>query len=132
MMRKTVSVELYLEACEHCGALVLPTSMRKQRVWDGGSEVDCKLRDEQLAATGVHWAAKTSAWHHIICEQCEVSGKFLEKCAMCDQDVSSADIEESIGDPPEYLCRHCFENVPAKTWRDKIKALDKAHQWDWD
>jgi uncharacterized protein YbaR (Trm112 family) len=65
-----------------------------------------------------------------ICEECEAAGKSSFVCSLCKQEYPSSDKQESFGDPPEYLCKYCYETVPAKVWKDKRQQLEGAHRWD--
>jgi len=65
-----------------------------------------------------------------ICQGCADSGKANFLCALCNERKSSNKKQESFGDPPEYLCRDCYESISAKTWDDKEKELSEEHRWD--
>ena len=87
--------------------------------------------DAQLKMAG--WVAQSdqkAAGEWAICEECAASGKASFECALCGQTRTSDRKEERIGDPPEFLCRDCYETVPAKEWDDKVQQLQREHQYD--
>lgn len=63
-----------------------------------------------------------------LCDDCaKEHGAF--RCALCKQERKGKP-QESVGDPPEYLCTPCFESVPAKAWADEVERLEESHRWD--
>lgn len=64
------------------------------------------------------------------CVECEQSATFV--CALCGKEQPGSEIEESFGDPPEYLCKTCYGNVSAKDWAEKKAELRESHRWDFD
>jgi hypothetical protein len=39
-------------------------------------------------------------------------------------------VEEQFGDPAEYLCKPCYETVPASVWDAAKERLRRSHQYD--
>jgi len=70
--------------------------------------------------------------NNYICEECVKEGKSTFVCALCGEKRSSDLREESFGDPPEFLCKICYETVPAKIWEEKKEELYNTHRWDFD
>ena len=69
---------------------------------------------------------------HYICEECDKAGKSTFICALCEEERSSDLKEDSFGDPPESLCKVCYETVPAKVWDKKERELWESHRWDFE
>ena len=67
-----------------------------------------------------------------ICRECEREGKADFLCSLCKQRKSTKKIEDSFGDPPEFLCKDCYETIPAKIWNEKRNKLQKIHRWDFE
>ena len=67
-----------------------------------------------------------------ICEECEKLGKADFECAICEKRHTTDKIEESIGYPPEFLCKNCYETVSAKEWNEKYDELLKDHRYDFE
>lgn len=68
-----------------------------------------------------------------ICEICKEQGSANFKCHICKKTYLTREIQETIfGDPSEYLCKSCYENVPAKVWFETIDRLKEIHQYDYD
>jgi len=67
-----------------------------------------------------------------ICHECKAAGRASFVCAMCKETRPMAQEEECFGDPAERLCTVCFETVTAKTWAEKVRALNEDHRWDFE
>lgn len=67
-----------------------------------------------------------------ICLDCERAGKADFKCYLCKNRYSSTNIEERFGDPPEFLCKHCYETVSAKIWDKTNDYLLSIHKHDFE
>jgi hypothetical protein len=67
-----------------------------------------------------------------ICKDCKEAdvGDFV--CALCGQARKSSQVQEAYGygGNGDYLCKPCYESVPAKRWDDRCDELEKAHQYD--
>lgn len=70
--------------------------------------------------------------HQYICENCVETGTTSFICALCGKEHTTDKIKESFGDPTEYLCKICYETVPAKKWEEAMDRLDKKHMYDFD
>lgn len=86
----------------------------------------------QIKAAG--WVKKSYAKidDKYICEVCKESGKASFTCALCAQRHSMDKIQDSFGDPPELLCKNCYEITPAKLWDEKVNTLRDAHKYDFE
>jgi len=69
---------------------------------------------------------------HYICEECAKAGKSTFICDLCGEERSSELKQESFGDPPDFLCKVCYETVPAKIWEKKHDELWHEHRWDFE
>jgi len=86
-------------------------------------------RREQLQRAD--WREKsfvTNASGQTLCVDCGKTGGAF-RCEICKQE-RKGEPEESFGDPPDYLCKPCFETVPARVWADAVKRLEEEHRWD--
>jgi hypothetical protein len=66
-----------------------------------------------------------------VCADCLAQDKVKFTCWLCKQDRPSSHIQESIGDPPDLLCRDCFETVSAKVWDEATDKLTEEHRYDY-
>lgn len=67
-----------------------------------------------------------------ICQECANAGRATFVCALCKTERSSADEQESFGDPLEQLYKVCYETVPAKKWDEEVEKLREVHQYDFE
>lgn len=86
----------------------------------------------QAKRAGIVFKSTTKVDDENICEECEKSGKADFLCALCNERKSTDKIQESIGDAPEFLCKDCYDTVPAKIWDDKLEELEEAHKYDYE
>ena len=56
----------------------------------------------------------------------------LYSCSLCGIDYLESEIEEKVGYPPEYICKHCYETVPAKEYDEHTSKLHNEHRWDYE
>jgi hypothetical protein len=89
-------------------------------------------QDAQNKKLGVVYVSRAKMDGEDICEECELSGKSYFTCCLCGEKRTSDRLEDSYGDPAEYLCKDCYETVPAKQWDEKVKKLQDAHRWDFE
>jgi len=86
--------------------------------------------DAQRKSAGWEEMTETTVDGNYICKSCKVAGLATFECALCHNRHLTTEIEEAYGDPAEYLCKQCYQMVPAKIWDDKNKELRKRHQYD--
>jgi len=67
-----------------------------------------------------------------ICQSCEENGKASFTCNLCEKDYPTTEIQESFGDPSEYLCKSCYKTIPAKKWDKAVNDLVGEHRHDFD
>ena len=112
--------------CPICGKWMLST----EKPFPVYNKLNCNSQME-LA----NWKSKSSinlAWDSYICTDCEKAGRATFKCVMCGKERESSDIQESIGYPPEHLCKICYSSVSAKEWEEKVRNLEELHKYDWE
>lgn len=67
---------------------------------------------------------------HYICKECVRAGKADFLCALCKTRKPANKIEDSFGDPPEFLCTDCFNTVTAVVWHKMTENLYENHKYD--
>jgi hypothetical protein len=87
---------------------------------------------KQLDRAGWEQASDMEVDGKHMCQKCAKAGLAMFECALCGQKVAGNAVEESFGDPAEFLCKRCYETVPAKTWNEKVTALRERHRYDFD
>lgn len=65
-----------------------------------------------------------------VCVDCVKDGKLTFTCYLCKVTRDSDHIQESFGDPPERLCKLCYETVPASKWHEAYDYLFDRHKYD--
>lgn len=86
--------------------------------------------ESQAHAAGFRIRSKVVSNDKHICTVCAESGKGGFNCYLCKQYKESAKLEQSFGDPPDYLCTDCYATVPAKEWDEIVDRLYDLHQYD--
>jgi hypothetical protein len=89
-------------------------------------------QEAQAKRAGIVFKGSVKVDDDLICEECEKSGRADFLCAICNTRQSTDEIQESFGYPPEFLCKECYNTVPAKTWDEKVSELHEAHRYDYD
>ena len=119
-----------LEVCPICNRLMMPRyGGRRYSPFPATQEAS---EETQLKNAG--WVKSGRTWLNgqYVCEECERNGRVLFTCELCGKEQSSTEVQESFGDPPEYLCKGCYASVSAKDWTEKVDGLRKSHQWDYE
>jgi len=88
--------------------------------------------DAQLKKAGWVTVSQVKVDDHHICDECASAGKADFLCALCGKRKPTSEIQERFGDPSEFLCKQCYETVPAKQWEEKVESLEADHRWDFD
>jgi len=83
--------------------------------------------ENQLKAVGWEESTLTKVDNKYICKSCFDAGLATFECDLCKLRYPTTEIQDSFGDPTEYLCKHCYCNVSAKLWNEEIEHLCK---WD--
>jgi len=68
----------------------------------------------------------------LICTECKAAGVASFFCALCNKKQPSSKEQKTFGDPPEKLCRDCYESVPANIWEAKCVSLYNEHRYDFE
>jgi hypothetical protein len=69
-------------------------------------------------------------WSGELCTECAAKAASVFTCELCKQERPSDQVEEQFGDPAEYLCKPCYETVPASVWDAAKERLRRSHQYD--
>lgn len=127
-------IEFLLEGreCHLCNAIMLKKT-KPEHSYDGLFPNYVRINQEaQMKAAGITFQSSVKVDDEPICKECAEAGKADFLCAMCEQRKPTSKINESYGDPAEYLCKDCYETVPAKVWDEKLDQLSEAHRYDFD
>ena len=88
--------------------------------------------NHQLQAAGWVKASDVEVEGRTICTVCVDAGKAYFVCALCDQKQPTAEILNRYGSPPDFLCKTCYQRVPASEWDAKEDELREKHRYDYD
>jgi hypothetical protein len=119
-----------LQRCSVCGRQMLHRdAKRAQKIFPLYLALTLKAqlnRANWRLASGI-----TDKNNDVICESCaaENLGSFV--CVLCGIERPSEAVQQSIGDPPDYLCKICYDSVTARAWERKIDELEKDHRYDY-
>lgn len=117
----------------------------KKTIWEYGLlsiEIDCEpvecmvtihygsYRDIQLDT--MEAAKLRDGLLHISGEIKRMRNGLLYSCSLCGVDYLESEIEEKVGYPPEYVCKHCYETVSAKEYNEHVGWLHDQHRWDYE
>jgi len=69
---------------------------------------------------------------HISGEIERMQQDLLYPCSLCEVDYPESEIEDQIGCPPEYVCKHCYETISAKEYGEHVSRLHDKHRWDYE
>jgi len=113
---------------------VRPCAACNTFMYDGFPKYNKMTLEKQLERAG--WRRKsgvTSGIHNNgdLCQACADAGIAKFKCELCGESRPYSEEKERVGDPPDFLCKACFETVTAKEWDDKVNELELSHQWDY-
>ena len=89
-------------------------------------------QESQMRRAGLVFKTDIQVDGYLICDECVKAGKADFLCALCNTRKSTDKIQESIGDPPEHLCKDCYNTVTAKVWEKKYTELLKSHTYDYE
>lgn len=123
-----VKMDIQTWECKSCGKQMIkkPSGQSPFPIWFGNDfDAQCKkLNLEIRSGEKIDGCA--------ICMTCVRNGKAVFVCALCKETMHTNEIQESFGDPPDSLCRFCYEARSAKEWIEKTKELSKIHRYDFD
>lgn len=126
-----VEMIIQAEKCPICKKVMIKKV--KEYTLDNLFPVNWQMNQEaQAKRAGIVFKSTTKVDDENICEECEKAGKADFLCALCNERKSTDKIQKSIGDAPEFLCKDCYDTVPAKIWGDKLNELQEAHRYDYE
>lgn len=116
---------LPIERCAHC----------KKKMSDGGfSHRNNMTFNSQMSRAG--WEIKSHVESDVdrgpICKSCADTGVARFECALCHEAQPYSEVQISIGDSPEYLCKTCYSEIPAKQWDEIYEELNNRHRYDYE
>ena len=65
-----------------------------------------------------------------VCKTCIGLAEF--KCYSCKEQRLIKNKKYTHGDPPDHLCKECFNTKTAKEWEDLEDEIVEKHQWDYE
>lgn len=87
----------------------------------------------QAKELNLKFCSNTEVDDKLICQDCADTGKADFLCYLCKERKPTNKIEESVGIlPTEYLCKDCYETVPAKKWDKALEELQEEHRYDYE
>ena len=115
------------QPCASCGRLMVPRldPFRNTRLFPCWHELTL---EQQAKRGGLATCSDALKDGEKICEDCKATGKSTFVCALCKQERPCDQIREHFGDPPDYLCKPCYQTVPAKDWDAEVESLEQAHR----
>ena len=127
-----VTMLCYFSPCGTCGKLMVPKPREdwsRVQVWPSWGEVSL---DEQMRRGDLVYASRARSNNAIICEPCSQAGRSTFICHLCKTERPSSALQDSFGDPPDHLCKPCYETVPAAKWNAEVEDLQEQHRWDFE
>ena len=121
-------IAVYLQKCHTCGRWMVDKDLAKSRglvIPLGEKLADVVARVDWRIGSGLEDADGEE-----ICNQCASENKAAFVCALCGETRASGLEQERIGDPPDILCKVCYETQPAKVWVEKVAKLWEEHRYD--
>ena len=118
---------LRTEKCPCCGKEMMNKDLCKLFPFSSSEN-----QEAQMKKAGVVFCSSSKKDDKYICVECEAKGFASFICALCGERRNSNDIKESIGDPPDRLCKHCYSTVSAETWENKVAELERLHKYDYE
>ena len=89
-------------------------------------------QDAQMKRAGLVYVGSVRVDDDVICDECEKAGKVDFKCELCGERKPANKIQERFGDPADFLCKDCYEIIPAKVWDEKCDQLEEEHKYDYE
>lgn len=119
-----VTFALRVKRCHICKKLCMNIDTNQTRLfWYGDGQKD------QMKRAGI--VKEDFSADEPTCEECSNKGLVKFTCNLCSLEQFSTEVQESFGDPAEFLCKTCYATVPAQTWDKAVDRLRDAHQWDY-
>jgi hypothetical protein len=129
----TMVVEI--QTCPSCGKIMIEHPRRwGTLVPPFPEEGELAFNEQRKRAEWRLISGNTNANNEHICMTCALDGRSSFICALCGEERSSTkEMACHFGehDQPEFLCKICYETVPAKTYQDKVNELEDRHRWNY-
>ncbi|WP_394836353.1 hypothetical protein LVJ94_05550 [Pendulispora rubella] len=124
-----ISVAMRVKVCAVCQRPMIPAADRMP-LYSTGEMYMTVL--EQAKRAG--WPEVTLYAHSVdgrhICDDCAVEGHAMFRCALCERERGRSEVKARFGTNAEYLCKCCYETVPAARWEAKAEELAQKHRFD--
>lgn len=115
-----------LEKCPECGRFMVQRSLS-----DVLRDLQMSnLHNQDIKEIAVNSVSYDTDFKHI-CDRCEKAGRVTFRCYLCEQEYPTSEVEWSVGDPRECLCKSCYGTVSAERWDNAVGELEKAHRYDY-
>lgn len=119
--------KLEIKTCPKCNKKMINASHNALRQsFPGYNKLNLET---QLSKKDMVIRSETEEGYHYLCENCEDNMEF--KCWGCKETRLKKDIKWKYGDPPDFLCIHCYNTKTAKEWNDLRSEIDDNHRWDY-
>jgi hypothetical protein len=124
-----VTIAVRVKRCATCGRPMIPAADRMPLYGAGFPQM---TPEEQARRAGwpelTLYAANFDG--RLICDPCAKAGHARFKCSLCHQIRPAEDVKARFGVRAEYLCKPCYQTVPAAQWDAKTDEL--AHKYRHD
>lgn len=125
-----VYLEMLLEGekCHLCKKIMIAVvSPYRPKIFPAYMKLNQKA---QMETIGLVFTSSCLVDDHAICHECVEAGKADFLCVLCGERKPSNQVQESIGDPAEFLCTGCYNTKSAKEWDEKVDELQEEHKYD--
>lgn len=120
--------------CSECGRPTLSQSLRHIRYTNIWGEAFAPAGDSikaQLLRAGLQVEDTADFDGKQVCGECVKAGKVKVRCCHCERETSLDNVQFQAGDPAEFLCRACYESVPAAQYAKLVKEIEERHRHDY-
>lgn len=97
---------------------------------DFANDFNAQVKRAGWVKRSKHTTQTSDGWTDSICTECADIGMAKFTCSLCGNIRSTNEVQESIGEPPDYLCKVCYYSKPASEWCEKKKELWENHKYD--
>ena len=116
-------VLVQIDRCPTCGRWMVD----RDRPWPGWYAINF---DAQMRQIGWRESTSVGGDRGTICSRCKEEGRATFTCKSCGTVRTVDQVQTQFGDPPDFLCKTCYETVFAKRWNKLVNALEKKHRYD--
>lgn len=91
--------------------------------------IDIPGVDDQRLRAGMQInSRKTGALGFEVCAMCAITNKISFICALCNEERRSEMEARAFGTTdPEFLCKACYDTVPARQWDEAVARLTQRN-----